>query len=215
MSVRILPSVGLPATTQQPRVAAVDPQLLEILGPPPILESESLDSYNALHDRVRSAVAPADVIEELWVRDVVDLSWRVLRLRRMKSKLFAAKAHQGLKAILAPHFDNSVSHISRLRALVGGWAARDKASMKLVEKTMRQAGFDQASLEAATLAASIDAFERIERLMLQAEARRNAALCAIDRRREGLARRLRDAVTAIEDAEFTDVPAQPRDQEAA
>ena len=215
MSARIVPSVGLPATTQRPQVAAMDPQLLEILGPPPILESESLDTYNALHDRVRSSVAPVDIIEELWVRDVVNLSWGVLRLRRMKSKLFAAKAHQGLKAILAPHFDNSVSHISRLHALVGGWAARDKASMKLVEKTMGQAGFDRRVLEATTLAASIDYFERIDGLMLQAEARRNAALSAIERRRDGIARRLRDAVTEIEDAEFTDVPAPPRDQEAA
>ena len=87
--------------------------------------------------------------------------------------------------------------------------------MKQVDKIMGQAGFDAEAIEAATLAASIDYFERIDRLMLQAEARRNAALSAIERRRDGIARRLRDAVTEIEDAEFTDVPAPTRDQEAA
>ena len=210
MSVRAAPSIGLPATTQRPQVAAMDPQLLEILGPPPILESESLDNYNALHDRVRSSVAPVDIIEELWVRDVVDLSWEVLRLRRLKAKIFATQAYRGVKAILAPRLD-----YSRLPDLVGGWAAREKASMKEVDKIMGQAGFDAEALEAATLAASIDYFERLDRLMLQAEARRNDALSAIDRRREGIARRLRDAVTDIEDAEYEDVTAPASDREAA
>ena len=210
MSVRNFPSIGLPATAQRPPVAAVDPQLLEILGPPPILESESLDSYNALHDRLRSSVAPGDIIEELWVRDVVDLSWDVLRLRRLKSKIFATQADRGVRAILAPRFD-----YSQLPDLVGGWAAREKASMKEVDKIMGKAGFDAEALEAATLAASIDYFERIDRLMLQAEARRNAALSAIDRRREAIARRLRDAVTDIEDAEYEDVTAPASDREAA
>ena len=76
---------------QRPQVAVVDPQLLEILGPPPILEGESLDNYNALHDRARSSVAPADVVEEIWVRDVVDLTWEVFRLRRMKAKVIDAR----------------------------------------------------------------------------------------------------------------------------
>lgn len=208
MSVRKLPSVA--STAQRPAVAALDSQLLEILGPPPILESESLDNYNALYDRVRSAVAPADIIEELWVRDVVDLSWDLLRLRRVKSKIFATQAHRGVRAILAP-----LNEYPRLDDLVGGWAARNKVSMKEVEKTMRQAGFDQENLEAATLAASIDILERIDRLMWQAEGRRNDALSAIDRRREGLARRLRDAVAEIEDAEYEDVAAPNTDREAA
>jgi hypothetical protein len=80
---------------------------------------------------------------------------------------------------------------------------------------MAQAGLDPQTLEAATLAAAHESFEQIDGMMLQAEARRNAALSAIERRRDGIARRLRDAVTEIEDAEFTDVTAPPRDQEAA
>jgi hypothetical protein len=214
MSARIVPST-LPAASQRPQVAAMDPQLLEILGPPPILERESLDSYNALHDRVRSAVAPADVIEELWVRDVADLSWDVLRLRRLKSKIFATQAYRGVKAILSPRFDHSHQHASQQHALVGGWVAREKSSIKQVDKIMGQAGFDREDIEAATLAASIDYFERIDRLMLQAEARRNAALSAIERRRDGIARRLRDPVTEIEDAKFEDFAAPASDREAA
>ena len=149
------------------------------------------------------------------MRDVVDLTWEVLRLRRLKSKIFATQAYRGVKAILAPRFDYSQLQASQLHALVGGWAARDKASMKQVDKIMGQAGFDAEALEAATLAASIDYFERLDHLMLQAEARRNDALSAIDRRREGIARRLRDAVTDFEDAEYEDVTAPASDQEAA
>ena len=124
MSVRAVPTIA----TQRPQVVPMDAQLLEILGPPPILQSESLDAYNALHDRVRSSVVPTDVIEEIWVRDVVDLTWDVLRLRRLKSKIFAVRERRGLQAMLGPRLS-----YNRMQDLAGGWFAREEASLKEVD----------------------------------------------------------------------------------
>jgi hypothetical protein len=42
-------------------------------------------------------------------------------------------------------------------------------------------------------------------MIMQGETRRNAVLREIDRRREAVARRLKDTVAEIEDAEFEDV----------
>jgi hypothetical protein len=40
------------------------------------------------------------MLEEIWVRDVVDLVWEARRLRRLKSSLVDASIHEGLTEIL-------------------------------------------------------------------------------------------------------------------
>ena len=51
------------------------------LPPPPLVRGEDPAAYDQLAARITAAVAPANVIEEIWVRDVVDLVWDVVRLR--------------------------------------------------------------------------------------------------------------------------------------
>jgi hypothetical protein len=57
------------------------------LGPPPLIEGEDGTAYNQLYRSMTVAVKPKDFLEEIWVRDIVDLSWDVLRLRRLKAQL--------------------------------------------------------------------------------------------------------------------------------
>src|SRR5258708_18300784 len=57
------------------------------LGPPPLIAGEDGAAYDLLHGSVTAAVKPNDFLEEMWVRDIVDLSWDVLRLRRLKPQL--------------------------------------------------------------------------------------------------------------------------------
>ena len=59
-----------------------EPDLQSLLGPPPVLESEDASAYEALKFRIFSAVKPEDAIEQMWVRDVLDLLWETTRLRR-------------------------------------------------------------------------------------------------------------------------------------
>src|SRR3954447_15703019 len=72
------------------------------LGPPALLEGEDLAKYERLSGQVTAAVEPADVIEVFWVRDVVDLLWEVLRLRRLKASLLLASSASGLEQLLTP-----------------------------------------------------------------------------------------------------------------
>ena len=94
MSNRALPSTNPPAVARRD-LAHLDPELRQILGSPPLYEGESEENYDHLYERLRSTVSPADVIEELWVRDVVDLVWETLRLRRLKARLMDAAAEAG------------------------------------------------------------------------------------------------------------------------
>jgi len=58
------------------------------------------------------------------------------------------------------------------------------------------------AIMAHTLTDNLDQFERIERMIAMAEARRNAALHEVERHRATLANTLRPTVEQIEEAEF-------------
>ena len=46
---------------------------LALFGPPPLLEGEDTAAYDDLLVRISGAVKPADIFEEIWIRDIVDL----------------------------------------------------------------------------------------------------------------------------------------------
>ena len=182
--------------------------LQSLLGPPPVLEGEDASAYEALKFRILSAVKPEDAIEQMWVRDVLDLLWETTRLRRLKAKLMHAAAHEGLERLLRPLVD-----YTSLAKLVQGWALRNPETVKEVNEILRQAGLGEEAIAAQTLAAELDTFEKIDRMIMQTEARRHVVLREIDRRRDVLARRLREASAGIEDGKYALIA--PPAQEAA
>jgi len=62
-----------------------------LFGPPPILEGEDARAYHEILDRVFGAVGPTDFIEEIWVRDLVDVTWSLFRLRRLQATFWSDK----------------------------------------------------------------------------------------------------------------------------
>jgi len=171
-----------------------------LLGPPPLLEGEDAGAYEALYNRILAAVEPKDALEEICVRDIMDLLWETLRLRRLKAALMTAARHEGLEKVLSP-----MTSIWSNPELIGGWVRRERDSVDKVNSLLKQAGLNDETITAQTLAAKLETFEKIDRMIMQTEARRNAALREIDRHRDVLAQRLRDASQDVEDAEFVEI----------
>jgi hypothetical protein len=46
---------------------------LALFGPAPLFEGEDTAAYDELLVRISETVKPADIVEEIWVRDIVDL----------------------------------------------------------------------------------------------------------------------------------------------
>ncbi len=170
-----------------------------LLGASPLFKGEDQKAYRSLGDRVRDLVKPTDIIEQFWTRDVVDLMWETARLRRFKAKLMSASAHKGLLEILRPIVGNDAYN------LVDEWAAGNQTTAKKVDKLLARAEIDTEAIMAQTFLVEIDPIERIERMIAGSEARLSAVLREIDRRRELVAARLRQAVTVVEDAQFEEV----------
>ncbi len=174
---------------------------------PSLADGDDGPTYDQLAARIRAAVAPTNVIEEIWARDVADLTWDVARLRRLKAGLFRVGASDGMAEIMRG-LEGPIP--ARLRVM--GWTARDPVAVAEVNAQLSQAGLDMGDVTTGTFAARIDQFDRIERMLAAAEVRRAAALHAIDNRR--VADRARAAAEAaeratapaIEAGEFTLVP---------
>jgi hypothetical protein len=170
-----------------------------LLGPRPLIHGEDGTSYDVILERISADVVPADFVEEIWVRNVVDLVWESIRLRRLKSQLLHAAAHEGLERVLTP-----LLGWTRANQLSKTWASGDEQALCEVERLLGRAGLTIDAVMAQTLAARIDDVERIDRMAIVAEARRDAVLREIRSRRAAFGQALRRAGHAI-DAEFEDV----------
>lgn len=83
-------------------IAAVPGQVqrLAVFGPPLLLEGEDAAAYDELLARVCAAVKPADIIDEMFIADIVALEWEVLRWRRLKWTLMQETGLEALKLFL-------------------------------------------------------------------------------------------------------------------
>jgi hypothetical protein len=191
------------------------PATFDLLGRAPLIPGDNTSGYDTLLARISGAVRPADVLEQAWVRDVVDLLWEAVRLRRLKAALMTACADQGMQKLLAG-LDVEDSYDLSKR-----WAARELEAVGEVEAILAAAGLTIDHVMAQTLRLRIAEVERIDRMIASAEARRAAALREVAYHREHFAAGLRRAAQEtenigaanIQDAEF-EVVAPPIAQAA-
>ena len=181
-----------------------------LFGPPPLLEDEDSSAYNELLARYSGAVKPADVLEEIWVCDVVHLTWEIFRWRRLIANLTKATTHEGVKAVLLP-----ILGFGEACSFAKDWANGDPEDIEEVKKRIASAGLSMDAVMAHTLAAKITEIERIDRLTMNAELRRNAALREIERHRASFGQALRRASDEVVDGQFEQVAPQIEDREAA
>jgi hypothetical protein len=171
-----------------------------LFGPPALLPGESLAEYWRLYSLFQADLAPADVIEKIWLRDLVDLQWEVRRWRRLSNEFLSSSRHDGLDKILTPFFAYAVPMELKCK-----WMRRDPTAIAEVSRLLDSAGVTEDAILAQTLAVQLDVIDRIDRMTFQAERRRDHAIEQIERRREDLAARARAAVKRASEEEIEDV----------
>jgi hypothetical protein len=171
------------------------------IAPVPLLPGEQEADYATHVARIVAAAKPRDAIEDLLTRDVIDLSWEVLRLRRLKAGLLRGAIGSGISQVMY-----RLGHEEEFAGeLAANWAAGKKAAQKAVAAALRKAQLTMEDVIAETLEGKIDSFERFDRMLASSEARRNNALREIERHREALGAAVRQAIDEVQDAEFRDV----------
>jgi hypothetical protein len=189
------------------KASPIPAELQPLFDDPPVLSTENSSQYRSLLDQIAKCVKPNDVIEWLWVRDIVDLSWEIRRLRRFKS-LFIELARQKRISDFGAH--RRGPFVPAVLIEVSGErmsATGEPISKGKVKKTRkRKPKLDTESDSASLFQECIGDYQCVDRLLAAAEGRRNAALYEIELRRDSLARRLRKATEEIIDADFNETP---------
>jgi hypothetical protein len=67
--------------------AAIPPYIREVFGRPPLLRTEDPDAYDRLLSELALEISPRGIAEWLWVRELADLNWEILRTRRAIASL--------------------------------------------------------------------------------------------------------------------------------
>jgi hypothetical protein len=162
------------------------------LGPPPLMEGEDSRGYGELHERIRASLQPRDSLEEIWIRDIVDLVWDTFRLRRAKASLMTDEAQE----IIERHMRESCRHAVQIAR---SWAARDEEAASQVERALGSGGCSMERVAARAMTRSLNIIERMDRMLTKVEIRRSAALRELERYRGPLGEKLR-LVIAQEEA---------------
>ena len=167
----------------------------------PLVPNESEEAFTALAMHVVNAAEPADAIEEILVRDVIDLTWEIHRIRRAKAGLVKVSFGEALKMVLF-----TLGHKPpEIEAIRRGWITGKKQAQQTVHRALLEANLSLDDVMAQTIETKLESIERLDRMLASAEARRNNALREIDRHREALGVGARRAIEEVEDVEFTDV----------
>ena len=154
--------------------------LRELLGKPLLAKGETLEQYKELEESLMARLKPHDAQEYIWVKDVVDLQWELLRMRQIKIKYLNARTWQGLKIFLQER-DVDTLEAQKLSKL---WMENKPRALTLVKKMFTDWAVDESDILASTYMRFIENMERIDRMIIGLEARRNAALREIERHRE-------------------------------
>jgi hypothetical protein len=174
-------------------------------GPPPLIDGEDAAAYDELLSRVLEAVKPADIIEDIWVREFVDLAWEALRLRRLKAALMKSKLRSQMRELLKRVLKEGSGELALK------WAQQKPAAVKQVDRLLASSGVTMDMVIMWDLPNYLQEILRIDNMLAVVEARRNGALRELDRRRAVLAQGLRKAAEQIKAAEYQILDAQPVD----
>ena len=166
------------------------------LGTPVLIPGEDASAFDQFADRIRTALKPANAIEEIYVDDVIFHGWEVRRWRRAKGGLLLASGPAALARVLGRLAIKPLA-----TTLADGWASGDPAAVAKVEALMASAGLNYDVTLGEAMAAKIDVMAGFDNLMAAAEGRFTTALKELERYRAGTAKRVRDIV----DAEFEDL----------
>ncbi len=75
------------AQSRRKKTNKLSKNLTDLLGPPPLLADEDPAQYFSLYEMLRLKFEPRDIVEEIYVRHMMDDAWLVTRYRRMNSHI--------------------------------------------------------------------------------------------------------------------------------
>lgn len=178
----------------------------------PLLPGENADQYDALLRSIVQQVEPSDVIEAIWVKDIIDFIWEAKRLRRWRGQILVQARLKAAEDLIRPALrnadpfgDDGIGGPSA-DELAAGWVTNSEIEKKRVDAMFQERGLTAADVTAHGFLMNLPAIERIDRLASSVDQRRDTLLREIERKRASFAQQVRTAAADILDVDDTDAP---------
>jgi hypothetical protein len=167
-----------------------------------LLPGEDLRDYEVLRQMIVEDIQPQTNIEWLWTLDLVELSWEILRYRRLKKSILDVHRATAIEAILrrldGEGMPAEVMPMVDLHAkrTAAEWR-NDRDAANETEARLRRNKFDNIDINAEVFVQARASFEMFDRLTQLAQTRRIGLLREISLRRE-FAQRARRGIGTLD-----------------
>jgi hypothetical protein len=167
-----------------------------------LLPGENLRDYEVLRQMIIEDIQPQTNIEWLWTLDLIELSWEILRYRRLKKSILDVYRATAIEAILrrldGEGMPAEVGPMVDLHARRTASEWRDDGdAASVTEARLRRSKFDAIEINAEVFIQARASFEMFDRLTQLAQTRRIGLLREIGLRRE-FARRARRVIGTLD-----------------
>jgi len=145
-------------------------------------------------------IRPETNVEWLWTLDLVELSWEILRYRRLKKRILDAHRVAAIEAILQRLDGEGMPAEAmpmvrtRARQAAAEWRVDQEAAIE-IEARLDRGGFDAIDINAEVFVQARELFDMFDQLMIAAQRRRIGLLREISIRHE-FVRRVRRVIGA-------------------
>jgi hypothetical protein len=158
-----------------------------------LLPGENQRHFELIRQMIIEDIGPRTNIEWLWTLDLIELSWEILRYRRLKDK--ALRLYRGHAiASLLQRLDGA-GMPPQTRGLVRAHCERvasewseDRDAAAEIEERLARNGFDHTAINAEVFVQAQDRFGLFDQLMQSAQHRRIVLLRELASRRKSNAR---------------------------
>src|SRR6185437_6413807 len=154
-----------------------------------LLPGEKQADFQTIRQMMIDDIQPENNLEWLWLLDLTELSWEILRYRQLKQRIIEAYRERAIEAILlrldGPGLSRESSEElqSHIKRNVADWRD-DPAASAEIEARLLKHNFDDEAISAEAYCQARQAFALFDDLVCSTQDRRIAILQKINYRRE-------------------------------
>ncbi|WP_425905872.1 hypothetical protein [Nitrobacter sp. TKz-YC02] len=184
--------------------------LTRLLGDAPLVGDERQEDYDAFYQAIVSTTSQPDVINKLYLKDFVDLSWQIRRERLILAdmiKLFQKRiVLRLLKETRSPSdqppgISTAIFRIFGADSEAQSWLS-DPVARKKIDANLNARGYSPSNILAQAYLEGATEIDAVEQRIASYEIRRLMALREIERRNEKSARQLKKSTAYLIEGEL-------------
>ena len=182
--------------------SSIPESFVSIMGDPPIIQGEDNATYMLLLEKLGGATAARNIIDWMMVKDVADLTWQVIRIRRWISAILDNGRREGLAAGIDQLINwrpGSVLDQTAVKYAMDHYVDKNEDAnghdgAARLDRLLDRFGLDADNIAAAnSFSRNFPILEKAEELLRRLEDRRDRTLREIERRKPSCGAALRSA----------------------